>query len=104
MTDKQLYRQWWGADCYLSYAPSPNTVLQYNASACPLIFSQYTATRAHCHKFNEQVPRLIKTFEVNAIVLSGRWGSLFKRGVRPVAVAVTVKHLKERGVEVYVLG
>jgi peptidoglycan/LPS O-acetylase OafA/YrhL len=129
MDVEQTFADWRGEECFLTkgnerrvllwgdsfaahYAPGlsdqtqnfPVTILQYTAALCPPIFDYYTATRPDCRAFNDNVFNILAKYNISTVVMSGRWESLFKRGVSPLDIAATVKRLSENGVTSYVIG
>jgi len=126
---KQSFADWGADSCFLSRGNGPNVllwgdsfaahyvpgivdsgskvhadVLQFTASGCAPIFGYATAGIPHCREFNDHVPKLLKEFHISNVVMSGRWESLFKRGVAPDDVAATAARLRSMGVTVYVIG
>lgn len=129
MEGNQSFDQWHGEECFLTkgnkqtvllwgdsfaahYAPGITdeaqnisvNFLQYTAALCPPIFDYYTAARPNCREFNYNVEKLLSRYGISTVIMSGRWESLFKRGVSPEDVATTVKRLNEIGVKAYVIG
>ena len=102
----------WGDSFAAHYAPGivdeakdlSANYLQYTSSSCPPIFDYYSGSVPNCRAFNDNVPKILAQYKVSTVVMSGRWESVFKRGVSPNDVAATVTRLKEMGVKVYVIG
>ena len=102
----------WGDSFAAHYAPGiveetkdlTASYLQYTASSCPPIFNYHSGAVPNCRAFNDNVPKLLATYDISTVVMSARWESLFKRGVSPRDVAATVRRLEGMGVKVYVIG
>ncbi len=102
----------WGDSFAAHYAPGivdeakelSANYLQYTSSACPPIFDYYSRSIPNCRAFNDNVPKILAQYKISTVVMSGRWESVFKRGVSPSDVASTVARLKKLGVKVYVIG
>jgi peptidoglycan/LPS O-acetylase OafA/YrhL len=102
----------WGDSYAAHYAPGivdhaqgfSSNILQYTASSCPPIFEYSSAARPNCRDFNDHVLSIIKEHKITAVIMSGRWESLFKRGVKISDIAATVRRLQSMGLAVYVIG
>jgi peptidoglycan/LPS O-acetylase OafA/YrhL len=127
--ENQTFRDWRGNECLLTrghsqtvllwgdsfaahYAPGITAaekdvtvnVMQYTADACPPLFGYYSAARPNCSEFNENVTKLLREYDISAVIMAGRWESLFKRGTSPGSLAATADALKRMGQQVYVIG
>lgn len=122
------WRQWSGADCYLtrgagrttllwgdSHAsqyrdvirlgrPVPN-ILLYATSGCLPLFDTDIAGEPECRPNNDQVLGIIKRYGVTRVVLSGNWAYILRQNRLDVdRVAATVTRLRAAGVQVALMG
>ena len=129
LNEHQSITDWQGGKCLLTHTEGPTVLLwgdsfaahyapgiadeakylsanylQYTSSSCPPIFDYYSGSVPNCRAFNDNVPKILAQYKISTVVMSGRWESVFKRGVSPSDVAATVTRLKGMGVKVYVIG
>lgn len=82
------------------------TYLLYSLSEClPAIGYEYS-TRPTCGAFNRNVLSMVDAHDVDIVVMAARWELAYKRHDERAAdlVASTVDILRERGVEVFIVG
>ena len=129
LNEEQSASEWQGNKCLLNHVNGPTVLLwgdsfaahyapgivdeankltanylQYTSSSCPPIFDFQSGNVPNCRAFNDNVPKILAQYKISTVVMSGRWESIFKRGVSPDDVAATVNRLKKIGVQVYVIG
>ena len=77
-------------------------IIQYTAAGCPPDFSYYSFANKACSIFNNRVPDIIRTNDINTVIVAARWSTLRKRGFD--GLRDTIDRLKSMGVSVYVIG
>ncbi len=122
------WRQWSGADCYLTRGAGPSTllwgdshanqyrdvirhgrpapnILLYATSGCLPLLDTDIAGEPECRANNDQVLGIIKRYGVTRVVLSGNWAYILRQNRLDVdRVAVTVARLRAAGVQVALVG
>jgi peptidoglycan/LPS O-acetylase OafA/YrhL len=100
----------WGDSFAAHYVPGlihnqgqlSRNIVQYTFAGCPPILSYQSYARPGCQAFNGKVFEVIDRYDIDTVVISARWDQLRQRGV--AGLDDTVRQLKAKGVDVYVLG
>ena len=79
-----------------------HNIIQYTFAGCPPVLSYASYARPGCATFNANIFAVIERYNVDTVIISSRWDQLRQRGVSDLKDTVT--RLKEKGVDVFVLG
>ncbi|MEY2936597.1 MAG: hypothetical protein RL033_7346 [Pseudomonadota bacterium] len=79
-------------------------ILQYNLSACPPVIGFDTLSNPPCRAFNEQVVDVIGKYQIEGVIVSGRWDYALRRHVQPEDIRASLERLLSLGVPVHVIG
>jgi len=127
---REDWRQWQGADCFLTRGSGPvillwgdshalqfapvlraeasrfdSNVLLYASAACPPVFGIDIPTRPNCRANNDHALEIIRQFGVTRAVLSAYWQRILHSiGADPAMLLATVRRLEALGVDVRIIG
>ncbi len=77
-------------------------VYEYTAAGCPPVLSYDSYARRWCAGFNARALEIVDELGIQRVILSARWIDLRRRGLDQLRS--TLEALRERGVDVYVVG